>query len=70
MQLQEDLLKFTRVVKCEECVDTDILRNASLKVALDHLILLILVSGQLATQLDYECGKLGIFEQLRRHSFD
>ena len=64
VKLQEDLLKFARVVKSEESVDADILWYTGLKVTLDQLILLILVSSKLTTQLDYKRGELGILEQL------
>lgn len=55
MQLQEDLLKFACVVKSEVRVDTNVLRDARMKVSFDPLVGLVLVAGQLATELHDKC---------------
>ena len=55
MQLQVDLLKFACVVKSEVRVDTNVLGDARMEVPFDALVGLVLVAGQLATELHDKC---------------
>ena len=64
VHLHEDLLELARVVQREVCINPDILGDALLKLSLDILILLVLLSRELATELDDKLGELCVFEQL------
>ena len=70
MQLQEDLLQFARMVEREVRVDTDVLRDARMEVSFDPLVCLVLVAGQLATQLHDKLREGWLFEELGGHALD
>ena len=63
VQLRKYLLQLASVVQRKERIDADILRDALLEVTLDLLIILVFVSGKLATKLHNKLGKLSIFKQ-------
>ena len=58
------------MVQGEIGINTDMLRDALLEITLDPLIVLVLITSQLATEGNDELRESRIFKQLRCHSLD
>ena len=58
------------MVEGEVRVDTAVLRDARMEVSFDPLVGLVLVAGQLATQLHDKLREGWFFEELGSHALD
>lgn len=52
MQLRKDLLNFGRMIQSEVGIDAQIFGNAALEIVPDALVGLIILTGELTTELD------------------